>query len=53
MIMPGMRFQKTPKKAFQISLAGVSVFKTGGPSNNYYGNNRSFPMPMVSWFYKI
>jgi hypothetical protein len=44
-IMPGMRFQKTDRKAFQISLAGVSVFSQS--------NSDSFPLPMVSWFYKF
>jgi len=56
MIMPGMRFQKTAKKAFQISLAGVSVFRKSNNSsaNYYYGRDRvNFPMPMLSWFYKI
>lgn len=40
-IMPGMRFQRTENKAFQISLAGVITAK------------RSFPLPMASWFYRI
>jgi hypothetical protein len=49
LLMPGLRFQSTPKKAFQISLAGVSVIN----SDNYYNRNRSFPIPMCSWFYKL
>lgn len=55
LLMPGLRFQKTPKKAFQISLAGVSIIHNSNqPSNNYYGErNRSFPIPMCSWFYKL
>ena len=44
-MMPGMRFQKTEKKAFQISLAGWF--------DNTDGELTSFPMPMVSWFYKF
>ncbi len=44
-IMPGMRFQSTDKKAFQISLAGVTVF-----SKN---DKTSFPFPMCTWFYKF
>lgn len=43
-VMPGMRFQHSEKKAFQICLAGVSVF---GKSNT------SFPFPMCSWFRKF
>ena len=43
-IMPGMRFQSNDKKAFQVCLAGVSVF---GKSNT------SFPFPMCSWFRKF
>jgi hypothetical protein len=39
--MPGIRFQKTDEKAFQISLAGVIT-----PEN-------SFPLPMASWFFKF
>lgn len=44
-IMPGMRFQKTENKAFQISLAGVI-----GKSD---GERFSFPIPMCTWFYKF
>jgi hypothetical protein len=40
-IMPGMRFQKTDEKAFQISLAGV------------ISSDGSFPLPMASWFYRF
>jgi len=40
-IMPGMRFQRTESKAFQISLAGVIT------------DGNSFPLPMASWFYKF
>jgi len=44
-LMPGMRFQKTDDKAFQISLAGVI---------NIYGNEtNSFPVPMCTWLFKL
>lgn len=52
LIMPGLRFQKTPKKAFQISLAGLSVYHSHKFSQ-YDNGKRSFPMPMLSWFYKL
>jgi hypothetical protein len=42
--MPGMRFQKSETKAFQISLAGII-----GKNND---NSYSFPIPMCSWFFK-
>ena len=40
-VMPGMRFQRSDSKAFQISLAGVIT------------QDMSFPLPMASWFYKF
>lgn len=40
-LMPGMRFQRTESKAFQISLAGVIT------------QDISFPLPMASWFYRF
>ena len=40
-VMPGMRFQRSEAKAFQISLAGVIT------------QDMSFPFPMASWFYKF
>jgi hypothetical protein len=40
-LMPGMRFQRSESKAFQISLAGVIT------------DGMSFPLPMASWFYKF
>lgn len=43
--MPGMRFQNTDRKAFQVSLAGVTAF-----SKN---DKTSFPFPMCTWFYKF
>lgn len=44
-IMPGMRFQSNDRKAFQISLTGISVF-------NKFSTN-SFPFPMCTWFYRF
>jgi hypothetical protein len=43
-LMPGVRFQNTDRKAFQICVAGVSSF------GDVKG---SFPVPMVTWFYKF
>lgn len=40
-VMPGMRFQRSDSKAFQISLAGVIT------------RDFSFPLPLASWFYKF
>lgn len=42
--MPGMRFQKSETKAFQVSLAGII-----GYEDYLY----SFPVPMCSWFFKF
>ncbi|NOQ75793.1 MAG: hypothetical protein GQ574_27560 [Crocinitomix sp.] len=50
-VMPGMRFQSTERRAFQVSLAGVSVF--GWASNEGGSYNFSFPIPMCSWFFKF
>jgi hypothetical protein len=47
-LMPGMRFQTSDDKAFQVALAGVRVFKS-----KKYNGNQSFPVPMVSWFKKF
>jgi len=44
-LMPGMRFQKSETKAFQISLAGVI--------GSVDGERYSFPIPMCSWFFKF
>ncbi len=43
-IMPGVRFQSTDRKAFQICVAGVSTFGD---------TDASFPIPMFTWFYKF
>lgn len=51
-LMPGMRFQTKENRAFQISLAGVSVFRLNGfPENT--DPNFSFPMPMCTWFFRF
>ncbi|MFN5418094.1 MAG: hypothetical protein ACK5B9_13630 [Flavobacteriia bacterium] len=43
--MPGMRFQKNDKQAFQFALAGVSA--------KVEGDLYTFPIPMCSWFFKF
>jgi len=44
MLMPGLRFQKTEKSAFQCTLAGIV----------YNGSeNVSFPFPMCTWFFRF
>lgn len=48
-IMPGMRFQKSENKAFQIALAGIIGRKIDENGSSGY----SFPIPMCSWFYKF
>jgi hypothetical protein len=50
-VMPGMRFQSTERRAFQVSLAGVSVFRWATSQES--GDNFSFPIPMCSWFFKF
>ena len=44
-LMPGMRFQNNPSRAFQVALAGV-IAKDGDELI-------AFPIPMVSWFFKF
>ena len=44
-LMPGLRFQHRNDRAFQIALAGVTVFQDGQVS--------SFPLPNCSWFFRI
>ncbi|MBK9190721.1 MAG: hypothetical protein IPM77_03980 [Crocinitomicaceae bacterium] len=51
-IMPGMRFQTKEKRAFQISLAGIAVFRQKG-FEDYNDKSFSFPIPMCSWFFKF
>ncbi|MFK8044776.1 MAG: hypothetical protein AB8B72_04735 [Crocinitomicaceae bacterium] len=52
--MPGMRFQSSDRRAFQVALAGVIQYSSIGFN---YGSNgsdsRSFPVPMCSWFFKL
>ena len=43
--MPGLRFQRKDNTAFQIALAGVSAWDD---SESY-----TFPLPMISWFFKM
>jgi hypothetical protein len=44
-IMPGMRFQRDERKAFQFSLAGIVVRDSG--------ETISAPFPLCSWFYRF
>lgn len=44
-MMPGMRFQKNENRAFQIAIAGISVWDSG--------DNITFPLPLLSWFFKF
>ena len=48
--MPGMRFQKTERKAFQVALAGVISVRENGFGST---ESNSFPVPMCSWFFKL
>ena len=44
-LMPGIRFQKSPKNAFQVALAGCTYIR---------GNDAiAFPVPQCSWFFKF
>jgi hypothetical protein len=45
-LMPGMRFQKNENRAFQVSLAGVTVIEQNG-------DVFSFPLPTVAWYFKF
>ena len=44
-LMPGMRFQREERKAFQFCLAGLVV--------NDSGELVSIPFPMCTWFYRF
>jgi hypothetical protein len=44
-VMPGMRFQKSDKNAFQVALAGATFAR----QNQVI----SFPVPQCSWFFKF
>lgn len=46
-LMPGMRFQKNERRAFQVALAGVIYYST------LQNRTLSFPVPMCSWFFKF
>lgn len=50
-LMPGMRFQTNDTRAFQISLAGVSLFKIKGYTDD--PENYTFPLPMCTWFFRF
>lgn len=50
LIMPGIRYQKTPNKAFQFSMAGVNIIHLKGYLNK---STLSFPVPVLSWFVKF
>lgn len=43
--MPGVRFIQSESKAFQFSMAGVV--------SHQKNNDISFPIPMISWMYKL
>ncbi|PLX09916.1 MAG: hypothetical protein C0596_00050 [Marinilabiliales bacterium] len=45
MFMPGLRFQKTEKNAFQFNLSGVALITDG--------DSESFPFPMCTWFIRF
>ena len=54
LLMPGMRFQNTENRAFQIALAGVMEFSSNGFSyTDPIKKFRSIPVPMLSWFFKF
>ena len=44
-LMPGIRFHENENRAFQISVAGVSVWQDG--------DFIAFPLPLISWFFKF
>jgi hypothetical protein len=52
-VMPGMRFQKDQNRAFQVTLSGVIGRREEIINNQLSVNNYSFPIPMLSWFYKF
>jgi len=53
-LMPGMRFQKHERRAFQIALAGVIQYSSiGFYSGSTTARTRTFPVPMCSWFFKF
>lgn len=52
-IMPGMRFQKDQNRAFQLTLAGIIGRREVIVNNQLNVSSYSFPVPMLSWFYKF
>lgn len=55
-LMPGMRFQKNERRAFQVALAGVIQYSSIGFwswNNQNQAATRTFPVPMCSWFFKF
>ena len=46
-LMPGMRFQTKENSAFQVSLAGVSIYDYQSKTST------TFPMPMCTWFFRF
>jgi hypothetical protein len=52
-LMPGMRFQKDQNRAFQVTLAGVIGRREETVNYQLEVNQYSFPIPMLSWFYKF
>lgn len=52
-VMPGMRFQKDQNHAFQVTLAGVIGRREETVNYQLEVNQYSFPIPMLSWFYKF
>ena len=61
-LMPGMRFNKSYTKAFQLSLAGVfftdnsrmiSRYNADGTYSYKKGETISFPVPTISWLRKF
>ena len=58
LLMPGVRFQTTDKRAFQVALSGVFQYSDIGFFYNDVVDEttqktRSFPAPMCSWFFKF
>ena len=52
-VMPGMRFQKDQNNAFQVTLSGIIGRREETINNQISVNSYSFPVPMLSWFYKF
>ncbi len=55
-IMPGLRFQKVEKRAFQFTMAGIAQHSTIGFTYNNYNNpklTRLLPVPMCSWYLRF